>query len=134
MKQGIEHGTGHLDVVVTEEMTAHLEGHVLHRIYGTFWACYHAEVAARKAIEPYFDEGENAVGSELAISHHTMAPVGALLHVTATVESVRDRRIVCRVEIRHGDRLVASGTQQQTILPTTVIDRKVREVYELYGR
>ncbi|MBU3741732.1 MAG: hypothetical protein FGM24_05540 [Candidatus Kapabacteria bacterium] len=134
MKQGIEHGVGRLDVTVAEEMTAHLEGHILHRVYGTFWACYHAEVAARRAIEPFFEEDDNAVGSALALQHHAMAPVGATLQVVATVDSVQGRRIMCNVKIMHGDRLIASGTQEQTLLPSTVIERKVRELYEAYGR
>lgn len=129
MKQGIENGVGELSVVVTDGMVAHLDGHVLHRVYGTFWACYHAEVAARKAIEPFFDSGDNAVGSELCIAHHAMAPVGATLHITARVSEVQGRRITCMVEIRHNNTLIASGHQQQTLLPTAVIERKVADLY-----
>lgn len=127
MKQDIEHGIGIVDLVVTHDMVAHLDGHVLHQVYGTFWACYHAEVAARRAIEPYFDEGEDAVGSALSITHHGMAGIGAAVRVEAKVISVHGRRIVCRVELHSGDRCIADGTQEQVVLPTEVIKRKVAE-------
>jgi len=129
MKQGIEDGIGILTVVVTDAMVAHLEGHVLHRVYGTFWACYHAEVAARRAIEPYFDDGDNAVGTDLHIAHHAMAPVGAHLRITARVKHVDGRRITCSIRIDHGNACIASGTQEQTLLPSSVIARKVAELY-----
>lgn len=127
MKQDVQDGIGIVDITVTDDMVAHLDGHVLHRVYGTFWACYHAEVAARRAIEPYFDEGEDAVGSALSITHHGMAGIGARLRAEARVISVHGRRILCRVELRDADRLIAEGTQEQVVLPADVIKRKVAE-------
>lgn len=130
MKPGIEQGIGHVVVTVTEAMTANLEGHVHHRIYATFWACYHAELAARRAIEPYFDDAENAVGSALALTHHAMAPVGAILSITAVVTTVQGRRIECRVEIKHDTRQIATGVQEQVVLSSTVIDQKIQSLYD----
>lgn len=130
MKPGIEHGVGVVTLVVTEAMTAHLEEHVRHRVYGTYWACYHAELAARRAIEPFFDQGDNAVGSALSITHHAMAPVGATLTVTATVTSVNGRRVACSIGIEHEGTTVATGTQEQTLLPTNVIEQRIKALYQ----
>jgi predicted thioesterase len=129
MKPGIEHGVGVVTLVVTDAMTAHLEGHVRHRVYGTYFACYHAELASRRAIEPFFDEGDNAVGSALSITHHTMAPVGATLIVTATVTSVNGRRVVCCIQIEHDGCIVATGAQEQALLPTDVIEQRIKALY-----
>ena len=129
MKAGIEQGVGNVTLTVTEAMTANLGDHVHHRVYGTFWACYHAELAARRAIEPFFDDDENAVGSALALTHHAMAPVGATFSVTAAVTNVQGRRIECSIKITHDDRLIATGMQEQVVLPSTVINQKIQSLY-----
>lgn len=129
MKPGIERGVGIVTLTVTDAMTAHLDEHVHHRVYGTYWACYHAELAARRALEPFFDDGDNAVGSALALTHHAMAPVGATITVTATVTSMTGRRVVCSIEILHDSRVIATGTQEQVLLPTDVIEQRIRALY-----
>lgn len=126
MKPGIESAVGLLEISVTQEMTAVLDHREIHPVYSTFWACHHCEVAARRAIEPYFDIGENAVGSSLSIRHKAMAAVGAELLVTAHVEQINGNRIVCRVQVltRHSKHVLAEGTQEQVVLP----DSKLKEL------
>lgn len=130
MKPGIEHAVGVVTLTVTDAMTAHLDGHIHHRVYGTYWACYHAELASRRAIEPFFEVGDNAVGSALSITHLAMAPVGATLVVTATVSSVIGRRVVCSIQIEHDGCIVATGTQEQALLPTDVIEQRITALYK----
>lgn len=118
MKNGIESATGVLEVTVTDEMTARLDDRQLHPVYSTFWACWHAETAARRAIEPFFEEGENAVGSALELRHLAMAKVGCHIRVEATVTQLNGRRIVCTIRITGGNEntLLAEGVQEQTVL------------------
>ncbi|MEY3386012.1 MAG: hypothetical protein RIR53_823 [Bacteroidota bacterium] len=121
MRSGIESSVAHVDVTVTAEMVARLDDRVVHPVYSTFWLCYHAEVAARRAIEPYFEGDENACGTGLSITHKAMAAVGAHVRVTASVLSIVGNRITCSIEARiHGsDHLLAEGRQEQAILSTT---------------
>ncbi len=127
MKPGIESAVASITFVVTSDMTAQLDGREIHPVYGTFWAGYHSEVAARRAIEPYFDEGENAVGSALSVNHKAMAAVGTSIEVVARVTNVSGNRIVCSVQILtcETQSLLAEGTQEQVVLPDAKLQKLV---------
>lgn len=120
MKVGIESAVGVVAVTVTSEMVARLDDRILHPVYATFWLGYHAEVAARRAIEPFFEDHENACGTGLSISHKAMAAVGAHVRIEARVTQVRGNRITCAIEARLAgtDIILATGQQEQAILPT----------------
>lgn len=125
MKPGIETAMAHIDIVVTDEMVARLDDRILHPVYSTFWLGYHAEVAARRAIEPFFDDGENACGTGLSLVHKAMAAVGAHVRLEARVTSVTSNRIVCTIvaRINGTDICLATGTQEQAVLPTERLAR-----------
>ncbi|MBM4178579.1 MAG: hypothetical protein FJ211_04515 [Ignavibacteria bacterium] len=127
MKHGIEKASGSVTFIVSHEMTAHLDGREVHPVYSTFWACYHAEVAARRAIEPYFGIDENAVGSALTMQHLSMAAVGTIICVTAQVVSIKGNRILCDIEIRtvESNAVLARGTQEQVVMPTSKLEQLV---------
>ena len=110
-------------------MTATLDGREIHKVYSTFWLAYHAEVAARRAIEPYFDAGENAVGGEVCIRHEAMAAVGDRVRVRAVVAEVKERKIICSIEAFSQRRKIASGHQVQIVLAQSDIDRLVNDAY-----
>ena len=120
VKSGLENAVGVVEITVTDEMVAKLDDRILHPVYSTFWLSYHAEVAARRAIEPFFEVEENACGTGLYIQHLQMAAVGAQVTIRATVSEVRGNRITCSIEatITGTDRCLARGTQQQAVLPT----------------
>lgn len=127
MKAGIENSVGSIDVIVTPEMSAQLDGREIHAVYSTFWLAHHAEVAARRAIEPFFDDGENAVGAELSLKHLGMTAIGATVRITARVSEVRGSRITCVIEARVGNKntLVAEGIQVQVCLADALLQEKV---------
>lgn len=131
MRCEVENGLGELEVVVTAEMTAQLDGKEIHAVYSTFWAAKHAETAARRAIEPFFEGSDNAVGSELTINHVRMAAVGTTLLITARVASVDKQRITCVYEIRDSKTgmLIANGRQVQVVLQQQQINALVSAAY-----
>ena len=120
MKVGIESAEGVVEVTVTTEMVARLDDRILHPVYSTFWLGYHAEVAARRAIEPFFEEHENACGTGLSIHHKAMAAIGAHVVVRASVTQIKGNRILCHIEARiaNSDIILAEGTQEQAVLST----------------
>lgn len=119
MKSGLENAVGVVNITVTEEMVARLDDRILHPVYSTFWLSYHSEVAARRAIEPYFSDDENACGTGLSIQHLQMAGIGAKVTIRATVSEIRGNRVTCTIEaaITDTDQCLARGTQQQAVLP-----------------
>ncbi len=127
MKPGVETSVGVFEFTVTDEMTARLGELVLHPVYATFWCGYHAEVASRLAIEPYFEDHENAVGTALCLRHLAMAAVGAEIRVEARVSQVEGRRIRCDVAVMavKTQTLLAEGYQDQVVLRTGVLEEKL---------
>lgn len=133
MKSEVKDSVAIVDVIVTDDMTAQLDGKLIHRVFSTYWLCYYAEVAARRAIEPFFDDGENAIGGSVEIKHHAMAPVGANVTVMASVTEVKGKKIVCSIEAKHSGRLIATGSQTQIVLPDTDVQSMVEKVYQQFG-
>lgn len=126
MRNDVATSTGTVDIIVTPEMTATLDGREIHRVYSTFWLAYHAEVAARRAIEPFFEGDDNAVGSGLQITHLAMAGIGAHVRITARVVAIDGRRIRCDVEacVVPSMTCIARGTQDQVVLSSKVLSEK----------
>ena len=122
--------TAEVCVRVTPEMVAALDGVVVHPVCSTFWIAYYAEVAARRAIEPFFEEGENAIGAALHLEHIAMAPVGSELLVRAVVERMEGNRVWCRWEAFAAGQRIAQGEQLQVILPHERIQVLLRQAYE----
>jgi fluoroacetyl-CoA thioesterase len=122
--------TAEVRVRVTPEMVAALDGVVVHPVCSTFWIAYYAEVAARRAIEPFFEEGENAIGAALHLEHIAMAPVGSELLVHAVVERMEGNRVWCRWEAFAAGQRIAQGEQLQVILPHERIQALLRQAYE----
>lgn len=122
--------TAEVRVRVTLEMVAALDGVVVHPVCSTFWIAYYAEVAARRAIEPFFEEGENAIGAALHLEHIAMAPVGSELLVRAVVERMEGNRVWCRWEAFAAGQRIAQGEQLQVILPHERIQALLRQAYE----
>ncbi len=106
-------------------MVAILDGKLIHPVYSTYWLAYHSEVAARRAIEPFFESGENAVGGELYLKHLAMAAIGEQVTIVATVTEVRLPVIKCRIEAFARSRKIAEGFQTQIVLPQERIDQLI---------
>jgi fluoroacetyl-CoA thioesterase len=129
MKPEVKSGVGIVEVIVGEEHTAVLDGRQIHPVFSTFWLAYFAEVAARRAIEPYFESGENAIGGELSLRHTAMAAVGERVTVRAEVARVSGRKIICEITATASDVIIAAGSQTQIVLQQPAINALIREAY-----
>lgn len=130
MNSSVINAQADLTFIVDEAMIAVLEGRIMHRVCSTYWLCYYAECVGRRIIEPYFDEGENAVGNALTLKHHAMAPVGATLRVHGDVCRFTFPTIECAILIWWNDTLIAEATHTQTVLAQQRIEQKITEAYQ----
>ncbi|MCX7930333.1 MAG: hypothetical protein N2663_06400 [Chlorobi bacterium] len=133
MKPEVRFSRVTITIAVTPDMAASLDGRLIHPLYSTFWLAYHAEVAARKAIEPYFDDGENAVGAGISLEHRAMCPLGARVSITATVVNVEANRIICEIVAQTTHVEIARGTQTQIVLPAHRIEEKICHSYSQHA-
>ncbi len=101
---------------VTAEMTAQFEGREVHPVYSTFALARDVEWACRLFVLDMREDHEEGIGQSLEIQHLAPALVGSELLVVATLEEIKEHRILCSFEVYHGSRLLAKGTQTQKIL------------------
>jgi fluoroacetyl-CoA thioesterase len=110
--------------VVDEGMVAAFEGRIVHRVLSTFHLVYYSELAARKLIEPFLDEGEDAAGIEICLKHIAPTEVGDRVEVTAKLKKIDGREIVCDVAAVNSLGKICNGTQIQKIIRKGVLGRQ----------
>ncbi len=120
MRPGFEPGIQREVVVkVTEDMCPAFDGVVVHRVYSTWSAAHHFELAARKVLVDFLETHEEGIGSHLSIDHLAPCPIGRTVRIRATLTEVthdRHIRVVCDVAAHDGDRLLARGRQVQVVM------------------
>ena len=112
------------ETVVTPEMTVDFEelGRV-HPVYATYWMTKHMELASRKIILPFLEEGEDGIGYEVHVRHLASALPGMRVRITARHRRTEGNRVyaTCEAENELGDR-IGEGETVQVILPRSKIE------------
>jgi len=114
--------------LVTPDMCPAFEGVIVHRVYSTWSAAHHFEIAARKVLVDFLEAHEEGIGSHLSIDHVAPCPVGRTVRVRAElIEVTREHhpRVVCLVEAFDGDRLLARGKQVQVVMNRDHLNRYI---------
>ena len=107
---------------VTPEMTARFFDASVHPLYATFAIVEHAEYVSRCLIRSYLMPEEDAVGSSVEVRHIAPAGVGALITHEARFREEKKGRIVCEVEVREGERVIAGCVTTQQVLPREKVE------------
>jgi fluoroacetyl-CoA thioesterase len=118
MRPGPPRGaTATLEVTVTPDMTARVDGTEIHPVYGTAAIVGHIEQLCRQLLVPHLEPGEEGVGASIEVHHRAPVPVGEQITLVATVATVGPTTLVCEVLARHGGTLVARGSFEQRVVP-----------------
>lgn len=104
---------------ITQDDLAAFHGEVLHSVYATFALARDFEWSSRLFFIEMKEEDEEGVGTYLEIFHRSPAFAGEEVVVTATVDTLEDNELICRIEARVGERLVADGRTGQRMLKKT---------------
>jgi predicted thioesterase len=120
-----------LTFTVESHMTATLDGIEIHPVCSTVSMVYYAELAARRVIEPFFEEEDQAIGGGINLQHIGMAALGETIDITARVIAFDGRILLCEIESKlHGkDILLSKGTQTQLVLKQSIIDELIKKAY-----
>lgn len=118
------------ETVVTDEMTVDFEHPddpklgKLHPVYATYWMAKHMELAGRKIILPFLEEGEEGIGSAVNVNHLASALPGMSIKVVAEHTRTEGNRIFASMKAWNalGD-LIGEGSTEQVILPKAKIER-----------
>lgn len=101
---------------VTPDDLAAFHGEVLHAVYATFALARDFEWSSRLFFIEMKEDDEEGVGTYLQINHRSPAFVGEEVTITATVDKIQGNELLCRIEARTGDRLIADGMTGQRML------------------
>ena len=74
------------------------------------------EYAARDAVLPHLEPGQDTVGVRVDVRHLAATPLGAEVTYRATVSKVEDRRITFDVEARDGAEIIGKGLHERYIV------------------
>ncbi|MFM7055337.1 MAG: thioesterase, FlK family [Planctomycetota bacterium] len=122
MKPTLQIGhTGELHWVVDAGMVITLGGDARATVFSTPNMILLMERAAREALRPHLEDGEESVGIDVQIRHLAGVGLGAAVTGYATVTAIEGRRVHFRVECRAGDRLLGEGTHVRAALPVRKI-------------
>ncbi|GEM83109.1 MAG: thioesterase [Meiothermus sp.] len=125
------------ETVVSDEMTVDFE-HAddpllgkLHPVYATYWMAKHMELAGRKIILPFLEEGEEGIGSKVSVDHQASALPGMKVRVVAEHLRTEGNRVHARCTAWNelGDR-IGEGYTEQVILPRAKLLRIFEKLQE----
>jgi len=101
---------------IGEQDLAEFHGSVLHAVYSTFALSRDFEWSSRLFFIDMKEADEEGVGTYLEIYHRSPAFAGEEIVITATVDSIERNELICTIEAKVGDRLVADGRTGQRML------------------
>jgi len=74
------------------------------------------EYAARDAVLPHLEAGQDTVGTHVDVRHLAATPLGQEVTYRATVSKVEDRRITFEVEAHDGTETVGRGLHERYVI------------------
>lgn len=113
---------------VTEEKLASFESGIVHPVYSTFALGKDVEWACRLFVLEMKETGEEGVGTFLSVEHLYPAPLGSKIKISACLESVVDREVVCSWTAEANGHLIGKGKQIQKILDKARFDQLLQSL------
>jgi fluoroacetyl-CoA thioesterase len=102
--------------VAPEHLASNVKSASLPPVLSTPTMILMMENAAQAALEPFFEDGESAVGSRVDVRHLAATPVGHQVTASARVTAVQGRRISFEVRAVDGSELIGEGTHERTLI------------------
>ena len=117
MNPGLRRGNRiELKVTVKPWMRPRLGGMVGHKLYATWAMVYHMEVAARRLLQPYLEDDEEAVGAGVVLEHLAPAPIGAEVRLVCIISRVKKNKIYCHLDAYWKTRKIGRGSHLQVVM------------------
>jgi predicted thioesterase len=123
----IKPGTnGRAEMTVAPEHTAPRVGSGKVHVLATPVMINLIEAAALEAIERFLPAGYQSLGTVLNVRHIAATPVGMKVFANVLVESVSQRTISFRVEVRDEKDIVGDGTHERVVVNVAKFDERVQ--------
>lgn len=100
----------------------------LHQVYSTYALGRDFEWTSRQFFIEMKDADEEGVGTFLSVNHKSPAFEGERVVITATVEKVEGNELICALEARVHNRIVAVGKTGQKMLKLDKLNRIFKQL------
>lgn len=129
MKPGLQIGSiGELFWTVDATMVITLGGDPRATVFSTPNMIMLMERAAREALRPYLEPGEESVGTDVNIQHVSGAGIGASVRGEARIREIDGKRIHFDITAWAGDRQIGFGTHTRALVK---LDRLIENLDKL---
>ena len=104
---------------------ATFEAGTVHKVCSTFSLGREMEWSSRLFVEEMLEPHEVGIGTFLNIDHHSPALLGEEIELIATYDGIKKNEVVCSIEVKVGERVIATGTTGQKIL----LREKINQIF-----
>jgi len=112
--------------IVLESDCAIFNEELLHRVCSTFALARDFEWSSRLFFLEMKEDDEEGVGTMLSIDHKNPAFVGEEVLFIATVEKIEKNELICAIEAKVDQRIIATGKTGQKMLKK----EKLKELFK----
>lgn len=109
--------------LVGENDVAEFDSGLVHPVCSTFKLAKEMEWSSRLFVLEMCEAAEEGVGTSIQIKHISPAFVGEQVELIATYESFENNELICSIEVKVGERLIATGKTGQKILSKEKINK-----------
>ena len=117
---------GHLEEMVTPEMSAARVGSGLVDVLATPMMIALIEKTCNECVLPHLEAGQGTVGTLVNVSHTAATPIGMRVWCDAELVEVDRRRLVFKVQAFDPCGLIGEGTHERFIIDTKKFFEKVK--------
>lgn len=116
---------GHLERIVTEEVTAARIGSGLVKVFATPMMIALIEQTCYESVSPFLEEGQGTVGTLVNVSHSAATPVGMRVWCDSELVEVDRRRLVFEVKAYDECGLIGEGRHERFVIDSAKFQAKI---------
>jgi len=113
---------------VTESDTAAFDSGTVHPVFATFALGRDAEWVCRLFVLEMKEAHEEGIGTYLKVEHHAPALLNETVSFTGILKEVSGNAVHCDFEARVGERLIATGSTGQKIIPKQKLEERFQKL------
>lgn len=115
---------GHLEQVVTPEVTADRIGSGLVQVFATPMMIALIEQTCNESVVPHLEAGQGTVGTHIDVSHCAATPVGMRVWCDSELVEVDRRRLVFSVKAYDECGLIGEGQHERFVIDSAKFQAK----------
>ena len=116
---------GHLEQIVTDEVTADRIGSGLVKVFATPMMIALIEQTCNDSVTPLLEPGQGTVGTHVDVSHCAATPVGMKVWCDSELVEVDRRRVVFAVKAFDECGLIGEGRHERFIIDSEKFQAKI---------